>query len=125
MLTAGLLYATWHSLVKSGENVIVILTGMGAVAGVCAAATVPFVAFPSPEVWPVLLLSIGLAYRLQNLLGERLCTRRIRTGVSALARDDAAVCHPYCIYVAGTGAFAKPVCRDCARRLRIIASRAR
>jgi drug/metabolite transporter (DMT)-like permease len=60
MLTAGLLHASWRSLVKSGENGIVILAGMGAVAGVCAAATVPFVTFPSPEVWPVLLLSIGL-----------------------------------------------------------------
>jgi uncharacterized membrane protein len=60
MLTARLLHASWHSLVKSGENIIVILAGMGAVAGVCATATVPFVAFPSPEVWPVLLLSIGL-----------------------------------------------------------------
>ncbi len=60
MLTAGLLHASWHSLVKSGENGITILAGMGAVAGTCAAAALPFVPFPAANVWPVLLLSIGL-----------------------------------------------------------------
>jgi drug/metabolite transporter (DMT)-like permease len=60
MLAAGLFHASWHSLVKTGDNRIVILAGMGAVAGVCAAAAIPFVPFPRAEVWPVLLASIGL-----------------------------------------------------------------
>jgi drug/metabolite transporter (DMT)-like permease len=50
MLTAGLLHANWHSLVKSGENGIAILAGMGAVAGICAAAALPFVPFPAAYV---------------------------------------------------------------------------
>jgi drug/metabolite transporter (DMT)-like permease len=60
MLSAGLLHASWHSLVKSGENGITILAGMGAVAGVCAAAAIPFIPFPAVDVWAVLILSIGL-----------------------------------------------------------------
>jgi drug/metabolite transporter (DMT)-like permease len=60
MLTAGLLHASWHSLVKSGENRITILAGMGAVADTCAAAAVPFVPFPATNVWLVMLPSLGL-----------------------------------------------------------------
>lgn len=66
MLAAGLLHASWHSLVKSGQNQITVLAGMGAVAGLCAAAVLPFVPLPPREVWPVLALSIVLhvAYKL-------------------------------------------------------------
>jgi drug/metabolite transporter (DMT)-like permease len=66
MLAAGLLHASWHSLVKSGQNQITVLAGMGAVAGLCAAAALPFVRFPASDVWLVLLLSVGLhmAYKL-------------------------------------------------------------
>jgi drug/metabolite transporter (DMT)-like permease len=60
MLTAGLLHASWHSLVKSGKNGIVILAGMGAVAGTCAAIALPFVPFPAAHIWPILLASICL-----------------------------------------------------------------
>ena len=123
MLTAGLLHASWHSLVKSGENGLVILAGMGAVAGVCAAATVPFVAFPSPELWPVLLLSIGLhilyksAWR--TLMHAANSDRRFRF------RAGWCRCLPPLLHLCRrAGAFAKPVCRDCARQLRIVASRA-
>jgi drug/metabolite transporter (DMT)-like permease len=66
MLCAGLLHAGWHSLVQSGENRITIMAGMGAVAGICAVFSLPFVRLPSPQVWLVLLLSVGLhmAYKL-------------------------------------------------------------
>jgi drug/metabolite transporter (DMT)-like permease len=66
MLAAGLLHASWHSLVKSGQNQVTVLAGMGAVAGLCAAAALPFVPWPAGNVWPVLLLSVGLhiAYKL-------------------------------------------------------------
>jgi len=60
MLTAGLLHASWHSLVKFGKNQITVLAGMGAVAGTCAAVAIPFVPFPAANVWPVLLVSISL-----------------------------------------------------------------
>jgi drug/metabolite transporter (DMT)-like permease len=66
MLCAGLLHAGWHSLVQSGQNRITIMAGMGAVAGISAAVALPFVPPPPPQIWPVLLLSVGLhiAYKL-------------------------------------------------------------
>src|SRR3977135_3820294 len=66
MLAAGLLHASWHSIVKSGQNHITVLAGMGTVAGLWAVAALPFVPFPAAEVWPVLLLSVGVhtAYKL-------------------------------------------------------------
>jgi drug/metabolite transporter (DMT)-like permease len=66
MLAAGLLHASWHSIVKSGQNHITVLAGMGTVAGLWAVAALPFVPFPAAEIWPVLLLSVGLhiAYKL-------------------------------------------------------------
>jgi drug/metabolite transporter (DMT)-like permease len=66
MLCAGLLHASWHSLVQSGQSRITIIAGMGAVAGICATAALPFVPLPPPPIWPVLLLSVGLhiAYKL-------------------------------------------------------------
>jgi hypothetical protein len=125
MLTAGLLHASWRSLVKSGENGIVILAGMGAVAGVCAAATVPFVTFPSPEVRPVLLLSIGLHILYKICLANAYARGEFGQAFPLSRRMvPLFVCHLYCIHVARAGAFAKPVCRDCARQLRIIAARA-
>ena len=66
MLCAGLLHASWHSLVQSGQNRVTIMAGMGAVAGICAAVALPFAPSPPPQIWPVLLLSVGLhiAYKL-------------------------------------------------------------
>jgi len=49
MLCAGLLHASWHSLVQSGQNRIAITAGMGAVAGICAVAALPFVPPPPPQ----------------------------------------------------------------------------
>jgi hypothetical protein len=60
MLLAGLLHATWHSLVKSGSNQITILTGMSLVAGTAAVIALPFVSPPPAAVWPVLILSIAI-----------------------------------------------------------------
>ena len=60
MLLAGLLHATWHSLVKAGGNRITILAGMGLVAGVVAAIALPFVPAPAAVVWPVLILSVAV-----------------------------------------------------------------
>lgn len=57
MLCAGLLHASWHGLVKGGADQMVNLTGMGIVAGACAAAALPFVTPPPPVVWPVLAVS--------------------------------------------------------------------
>ncbi|MGM5024425.1 EamA family transporter [Tardiphaga sp. 367_B4_N1_1] len=67
MLAAGLLHASWHSLVKSGQNQITVLAGMGAVAGLCACAALPLVPTPPPAAWPVLLLSVTLH------IGYKLC----------------------------------------------------
>jgi uncharacterized membrane protein len=66
MLAAGLLHASWHSLVKFGQSQITVLAGMGAVAGLCAAGALPFVPVPPREVWPVLVVSVALhvAYKL-------------------------------------------------------------
>lgn len=60
MLFAGVLHASWHSLVQSGDNRITTMAGMGAVAGVCTLFVLPFVPLPGAAVWPVLLLSIAL-----------------------------------------------------------------
>jgi hypothetical protein len=49
MLCAGLLHASWHSLVQSGQNRIAITAGMGAIAGICAVAALPFVPPPPPQ----------------------------------------------------------------------------
>jgi drug/metabolite transporter (DMT)-like permease len=66
MLCAGLLHASWHSLVQSGQHRITVMAGMGAVAGLCAAMVLPFVSPPAANMWPVLLLSVSLhvAYKL-------------------------------------------------------------
>ena len=54
MLLAGLLHASWHSLVKYGDDQIVVLAGMGLVAAAIAACALPFLPLPQPAVWPVL-----------------------------------------------------------------------
>jgi hypothetical protein len=50
MMCAGLLHASWHSLVQSGQNRITIMAGMGAVAGMCAAVALPFLTSPPPHI---------------------------------------------------------------------------
>jgi drug/metabolite transporter (DMT)-like permease len=60
MLTAALLHASWHALVKSGTDQIAVLAGMGLVAALVAACALPFVATPSASVWLIIAGSVGL-----------------------------------------------------------------
>lgn len=76
MLSAGLLHAGWHSLVKSGSDQLTILAGMGIVAVLAALAALPFLAPPPAAIWPVMLLSVVLH------VGYKLCLS------SAYARGD-------------------------------------
>jgi drug/metabolite transporter (DMT)-like permease len=66
MLLAAVLHASWHSLVKSGDNGLIVLTGMCLVSATAAACVLPFVALPPAHVWPVLAGSVVLhsGYRL-------------------------------------------------------------
>ena len=70
MLLAGLLHASWHSLVKSGDNQITTLAGMGVVAAAISAAALPFVPFPPISVWVVIVLSVVLH------VGYKICLAR-------------------------------------------------
>ena len=60
ILTAALLHASWHALVKSGTDQIVVLAGMGLVAAFIALCALPFVAMPSATVWGIIACSVGL-----------------------------------------------------------------
>jgi drug/metabolite transporter (DMT)-like permease len=60
MLLAGLLQASWHSLVKYGANQIVVLVGMGNVAAVGALCALPFLPAPTASVWVVIAVSVAL-----------------------------------------------------------------
>lgn len=60
MLTAGLLHASWHAIVKSGPNRIALLAGMGMVASAVVACALPFVSFPSAAAWAVIAVSVVL-----------------------------------------------------------------
>jgi drug/metabolite transporter (DMT)-like permease len=60
MLFAGLLHASWHSLVKYGGDRILVLAGMGLVAAAAAACALPFLPAPAPAVWPVIAASVVL-----------------------------------------------------------------
>ena len=60
MLLAGLLHASWHSLVRYGADQIAVLTGMGLFAGAIAACAIPFLPVPSNPVWPVIGVSVVL-----------------------------------------------------------------
>lgn len=76
MLFAGLLHASWHSLVRYGSDQIAVLTGMGLFAGAVAACAVPFLPMPSASVWLVIaistLLHVGYKFALARayMLGE-------------------------------------------------------
>jgi drug/metabolite transporter (DMT)-like permease len=67
MLLAGLLHATWHALVKSGDDQITVLAGMGLVAVAMALVALVFVAPPPAAVWLVMLASAVLH------IGYKLC----------------------------------------------------
>ncbi len=60
LLVAGLLHALWHSLVKFGAEREVVLVGMGAIAGAASSLALPFVSFPSPQVWSIIFGSVTL-----------------------------------------------------------------
>ena len=60
MLGAGLLHASWHAIIKSGQDRIALLAGMGTVAAAIAACALPFVSFPSQPVWLVIAASVVL-----------------------------------------------------------------
>ena len=60
MLIAALLHASWHALVKSGTDQMIVLAGMGLVAAFVAACALPFVATPSTSVWLIIACSVGL-----------------------------------------------------------------
>lgn len=66
MLFAAILHAAWHGLVKSSDDQIVNLAGMGVVAAIPALALLPFVGLPAPAAWWILIVSTGLhvAYKL-------------------------------------------------------------
>jgi drug/metabolite transporter (DMT)-like permease len=70
MLFAGLLHASWHSLVKSGANQITTLAGMGIIAGALTAVTLPFVPFPPLSVWAIIIPSVALH------IGYKFCLAR-------------------------------------------------
>ena len=67
LLVAALLHAGWHSLVKAGDDQVLMLAGMGLVAAIAALAVVPFVPVPPPVIWPVLAVSVVLH------VGYKLC----------------------------------------------------
>lgn len=60
ILCASLLHASWHSLVKSSADQIVLLAGMGLVATLIAALATPWLALPSPRAWLVIAGSVTL-----------------------------------------------------------------
>jgi drug/metabolite transporter (DMT)-like permease len=60
MLLAGLLHASWHSLVKYGGDQILVLAGMGLVAAAAAACALPLLPLPAAPVWPVIAGSVVL-----------------------------------------------------------------
>jgi uncharacterized membrane protein len=68
MLVAGILHASWHSLVKSVSDQLVVLAGMGLVASAIFACMLPFLPFPSAPVWVVIAgsacLHIGYKFAL-------------------------------------------------------------
>jgi drug/metabolite transporter (DMT)-like permease len=60
MLLAGLLHASWHSLVKYSGDQNLILAGMGLVAAAVAACALPFLPIPSIQVCSVIVGSAFL-----------------------------------------------------------------
>ena len=67
MLSAAILHASWHALVKSsGSDGLTLITGMGLVAAIMASCALPFVRIPASSVWFILAVSVILhsGYRL-------------------------------------------------------------
>lgn len=60
MLSAALLHAAWHALIKSAASGIAALAGMGLVATMVAACILPFVPVPPAAVWVVIAGSVCL-----------------------------------------------------------------
>ena len=66
LIVAALLHASWHALVKAGDDQLVNLVGMGLVAAIPTAAAIPFLPLPPPDTIPILVSSIVLhgAYKI-------------------------------------------------------------
>lgn len=60
VLSASLLHASWHALVKSTTDRLTALAGMNLVAGIAALAVLPFVHVPSGPVFLVIVVSVAL-----------------------------------------------------------------
>lgn len=54
ILLASPLHASWHSLVKSSTDPIVLLAGMGFIAAVVAAIAAPWLPLPSAHAWAII-----------------------------------------------------------------------
>lgn len=66
LLGAALLHATWHALIKSSADQLIGLASMNMFSTSVAVLFLPFVSFPEPSVWLVLLASVVLhnAYKI-------------------------------------------------------------
>lgn len=66
MLTAAMIHAAWHSLIKSSGDQLTAFAGMGLVAAVPALAAIAYVGLPGPGTWVILAGSAALhvAYKL-------------------------------------------------------------
>ena len=60
VLAASVLHATWHSLVKYGNDQTLVLAGMGLVSASVTACALPFLPPPALSVWPIIAASITL-----------------------------------------------------------------
>jgi uncharacterized membrane protein len=68
MLAAGVFHASWHAIVKTGSS-LSVLAGMGLVSAVLTLPFLFLVPLPSMELWPILLLSLGLHAAYKVILG--------------------------------------------------------
>lgn len=60
VLTAALLHAGWNFLVKVQGDRLVVMATITAACGIFAAMALPFVPFPAPGIWPLILASLVL-----------------------------------------------------------------
>ena len=70
VLAAALLHAAWNSLVKIGGDTVSVAAMIVVGCGVIAAPTIPFLALPAAQAWPVLGLSAVLHVGYVFFLGK-------------------------------------------------------
>jgi len=78
VLSAAVLHASWHAVVKGGSNQTISLAGMGLISAAFAVVALPFVSLPRSSVWLVIGAAAALhsgykvclanAYKLGNLV---------------------------------------------------------